>query len=103
MRSVKRGAVTWKHVVVGICLAVGLLHFVAGPGYSGPWPRFVRGYLIDILLPFALYLLLGVSWRVLADSRFARSLVVLAVGGGVEGLQYLGFRCSGRRSIRWTS
>jgi hypothetical protein len=50
----------------------------------------VRGYLIDILLPLALYLLLGVSWRVLADSRLARGLLVLAVGGTVEGLQYLG-------------
>lgn len=86
----ERGAVPWKHIVVGICLGVALLHLVAGPGYSGPWPRFVRGYLIDILLPFALYLLLGVSWRVLADSRLARSLLVLAVGGAVEGLQYLG-------------
>ena len=45
----KRGAATWKQVVVGICLVVGLLHFVAGPGYDGPWPGFVRGYLIDIL------------------------------------------------------
>lgn len=86
----KRGEVTWKHVVVVICLVVGLLHFVAGPGYGGPWPRFVKGYLIDILLPLALYLLLGVSWRVLADSRLARALMVLAVGGTVEGLQYLG-------------
>lgn len=86
----KRGAATWKHVVVGICLVVGLLHFVAGPRYNGPWPGFVRGYLIDILLPFALYLLLGVSWRVLAGSRLARGFVVLAVGGTAEGLQYLG-------------
>jgi len=85
-----RGAVAWKHVVIGICVAVGLLHFVAGPTYGGPWPAFVNGYLIDILLPFAMYLLLGVSWRVLAGSRLARALVVLAVGGAVEGLQYLG-------------
>ena len=81
---------TWKHVVVGTCLAVGLLHFVAGPTYRGPWPEFVKGYLIDILLPLAVYLLLGVSWRVLADSRLARALVVFAVGGTVESLQYLG-------------
>jgi hypothetical protein len=69
---------------------VGLLHFVAGPNYGGPWPGFVTGYLIDILLPLALYLLLGISWRVLADSRLARGLLVLAVGGTVEGLQYVG-------------
>jgi hypothetical protein len=86
----KRVSAAWKGVVVGICLVVGLLHFVAGPRYGGPWPRFVRGYLIDILLPLALYLLLGISWRVLAGSRLARGLVVLAVGGTVEGLQYLG-------------
>jgi hypothetical protein len=84
----KRAAATWK-LVVGICLVVGLLHLVAGPTYRGPWPGFVRGYLIDIVLPFALYLLLGVSWRVLAGSRLARALLVLAVGGTVEGLQDL--------------
>lgn len=84
------GGATWKYIVVCVCLAVGLLHFVVGPTYRGPWPGFVRGYLIDILLPFALYLLLGVSWRVLADSRLARAILVLAVGGTVEGLQYLG-------------
>jgi hypothetical protein len=89
-QKVKRTGATWKHIVVGVCLAVGLLHFVAGPTYRGPWPGFVRGYLIDILLPLALYLLLGVSWRVLADSRLARAILVLAVGGTVEGLQYLG-------------
>jgi hypothetical protein len=81
---------TWKHVVVVICLAVGLLHFVTGPTYRGPWPGFVRGYLIDLVLPFAMFLLLGISWRVLAESRLVRALAVLAVGGTVEGLQYLG-------------
>jgi len=86
----KRGPATWKHVVVGICLVIGLLHLVTGPTYRGPFPGFVRGYLIDIVLPFAMYLLLGVSWRVLADSPLARGLMVLAVGGTVEALQYLG-------------
>jgi hypothetical protein len=50
-----------KVVVVLIALAVGLLHFLTGPGYRGPLPWFVNGYLIDILLPFAMFLVLGVA------------------------------------------
>ena len=45
-------------LVVSINLLVAALHFLTGPGYTGPFPVFVNGYLIDILLPFALYFLL---------------------------------------------
>jgi len=30
------------------------LHFLIGPNYQGLLPEFMGGYLIDILLPFAL-------------------------------------------------
>jgi|WetSurMetagenome_2_1015567.scaffolds.fasta_scaffold869776_1 hypothetical protein len=87
---VKRRPVTRKQVVVGICLVVAALHFVTGPTYRGPWPAFVNGYLIDILLPFALYLLLGVSGLPVARSQLVRGIIVFAIGGVIELLQYVG-------------
>jgi len=86
----KRGSPTRKQVVVGTCVVVAALHFVTGPRYRGPWPTFVNGYVIDILLPFALYLLLGVSGLPVARSQLARGIIVFAIGGVVELLQYFG-------------
>jgi hypothetical protein len=48
-----------KRVITAIALTVGALHFVTGEQYQGPFPAFVNGYLIDILLPMALFLLMG--------------------------------------------
>lgn len=76
--------------MVGIALGVGLLHFVTGPDYRGPLRDFVNGYLIDILLPFAMYLLLSLPQRPLRLPTVGRALAVLAVGGVVELLQFLG-------------
>ena len=45
-------------VVVGICLGVAILHLILGGPYRGPWPTFVKGYLFDVFVPFALYFLL---------------------------------------------
>lgn len=87
-----------KPVVVGICLLVGALHLVTGPGYAGPLPGFVRGYLIDLLLPFAMVLLLGVgaeSLPALAPALVRAGLVV-SIGLVVEGCQYLGVPLFGR-------
>ena len=95
----RRGAeqvVTRKHLVVAIALFVVLLHFVTGPGYDGPARAFVNGYLIDLLLPFAMYLLLGLPDRPFRMSRTVRACVVLAVGAGVEVLQYFGVPIFGR-------
>ena len=47
-------------LIVSISLAVGLLHFVTGETYPGPFQEFVNSYLIDILLPLSLYFLLCV-------------------------------------------
>jgi len=47
---------TRKLLVTLIALIVGALHFVTGEQYQGPFPVFVNGYLIDILLPMALFL-----------------------------------------------
>jgi hypothetical protein len=79
-----------KIVVVIIALAVGLLHFVTGPGYTGPFPVFVNGYLIDILLPFAMFLVLGLVDLPILRSRVGRACAVFGVGAFAETLQYAG-------------
>lgn len=79
-----------KSLVTVIALAVGLLHFVTGESYRGPFPVFVNGYLIDILLPMALYLLLGqfdVRW---IRSPIFRAVAVFLFGCATETSQYLG-------------
>lgn len=51
------------YLIVAISLFVGLLHILIGPNYQGIFKHFIRGYLIDILLPLNLYLLLQISLR----------------------------------------
>ena len=48
-------------LVAVIAIGLGLLHFLTGSDYRGPFPLFVNGYMIDILLPFAMVLVLGVA------------------------------------------
>jgi hypothetical protein len=85
-----------KIIVVGVAVIVGLLHFVTGPRYAGPFPGFVNGYMIDILLPFAMYLVLGVSNQRILRSAMARGLFVFAVGATTETLQYFDVPLFGR-------
>ena len=85
-----------KVIVVFIAVIVGLLHFVTGPGYRGPFPAFVNGYMIDILLPFAMYLVLGVSRQTILRSGIARGVFVFAIGAASETLQYFGVPIFGR-------
>lgn len=85
-----------KAIVVVIMLSVALLHFVAGSNYTGPFPAFVNGYLIDILLPFALVLLLGVSNIAAVEPPLIRGVFVFAIGVAVETLQYFGVPLFGR-------
>jgi len=85
-----------KVIVVFIAVVVGLLHFVTGPGYRGPFPVFVNGYMIDILLPFAMYLVLGVARQSILRSGIARGIFVFAVGFVTETLQYFNVPIFGR-------
>ena len=85
-----------KVIVVFIAVAVGLLHFLTGPGYRGPFPVFVNGYMIDILLPFAMYLVLGVANQSVLRSGIVRGGFVFAVGATTETLQYFGVPIFGR-------
>lgn len=87
-----------KPTVIAINLATAALHFIAGPGYEGPLRAFVSGYLIDLILPFALVLLLGVGLErapALA-APLVRGLLVVLFGVTVELFQYFGVHLFGR-------
>jgi hypothetical protein len=83
-------------VVVIIAVAVGLLHFVTGPNYRGPFPAFVNSYLIDILLPTSLYFLLSLTELALFRSWVVKSLSVFGIGVAVETAQFFGAPLFGR-------
>lgn len=73
--------------VITLAVIVALLHFVIGPEYKGPFKSFLRGYLIDILLPFFLYFLftLNIDQRTL---KIAVGASVFLFGAFIEYLQY---------------
>ncbi len=73
------------YIIVAISLFVGLLHFVIGPDYQGILKHFIRGYLIDILLPLNLYLLLQIALRKNISVKKARiiSAIFTAVFGTI--------------------
>ena len=79
------------HFVVVISITVGLLHFIIGPDYQGYCKDFIRGYLIDILLPMNIYLLLQISLRKkisVFNCRVIGAVFTFLVGTTVEVLQY---------------
>ncbi len=78
------------YIIVSISISVGLLHFVIGPDYQGIFGNFIRGYLIDILLPMNLYLLLQIALRKNVSVNKARIIAAIstfAFGTLVEILQ----------------
>lgn len=87
-----------KPTVIAVNVAVATLHLVAGPQYTGPFRSFVRGYLIDLTLPFALVLLLalGLERRPALAAPLVRGLLVFLFGLVVELLQYFGVPLFGR-------
>jgi len=80
-----------KILITLIALTVGLLHFVTGENYRGPFPAFVNGYLIDILLPMVMYLLIGLFEAKWISSPLFRAVAVFLFGCGVETSQYFGY------------
>jgi hypothetical protein len=77
-------------LIVAISLFVGLLHFIIGPNYQGLYKGFIRGYLIDILLPMNLYLLFQISLRKkisVIKSRIIGAIFTFLLGTTVEILQ----------------
>ena len=79
-----------KLMITLIALVVGTLHFVTGDGYRGPFPVFVNGYMIDILLPMALFLLMSLFQNRVIHSTLFRVFVIFGFGCIVEASQYLG-------------
>lgn len=84
----KRKNTQKKILVVSISVTVALLHFVTGSAYNGPFPVFVNGYMIDILLPLSAYFLLCLVEMPLFQSWAVKSTVVFGFGLVVEMAQY---------------
>jgi len=82
---------TKKFVITCFALTVGALHFITGENYQGPFPVFANGYLIDILLPMALYLLLSLFESKLIRAPLFRACTVFGFGCFVEASQYFGY------------
>jgi hypothetical protein len=89
MKGVHR-VLSKKVVVVSVVIPIALLHFFTGSNYRGPYPGFVNGYLLDILLPFAFYFLLCLNEFSLLRSWIVKSSLVFAVGASVEIAQFYG-------------
>jgi hypothetical protein len=85
-----------KIVIVSVVIPIALLHFLTGSNYRGPYPGFVNGYLLDILLPLALYLLLCLSGFSLLRSWAVKGILVFGVGAVVEIAQFFGVPIFGR-------
>ena len=92
------------YIIVSISIFVGLLHFVIGPDYQGIFKHFIRGYLIDILLPVNLYLLIQISLRKnisVNKARIIGALITFAFGTIVEILQLYEIEFLGRTYDPW--
>lgn len=85
-----------KAIIVGIQIFVASLHFLTGPSYSGPYPDFVNGYLLDILIPFAWFFLLCLVDLPILKRLVVRGLLVLFVASSVEIAQLFGVPIFGR-------
>jgi hypothetical protein len=83
-------------VIVAIMIPIALLHFLTGSHYRGPFPLFVNGYLLDILLPFGFYFLLSLSENFITKSWLFKGLIVFVAAASVEIAQYLGIPLFGR-------
>jgi hypothetical protein len=81
---------TKKLIITIIALIVGALHLITGERYQGPFPVFVNGYLIDVLLPMTLFLLMGLFKNKIIRSPLFRACAVFGFGCFVEASQYYG-------------
>jgi hypothetical protein len=81
-----------RGIIVAIQLPIAGLHFVTGSRYAGPFPVFVNGYLLDILLPLGFYFLLCMpNIRPTVLHRwYARCILVFTAATGAELAQYHG-------------
>lgn len=91
-----RRVVRRRAVVVTINVAIALLHFVTGSNYRGPFPAFVNGYLLNILIPFGFYFLLCLTELSLLRSWIVKSILVFGAAAFVEIAQFFGVPLFGR-------
>lgn len=77
-----------KPIIIIIALIVAALHMLTGKEYQGPFPIFVNGYLIDILLPMTLFLLMSLFQNKIMHSTLFRACAVFGFGFFVEACQY---------------
>ena len=92
------------YIIVSICLFVALIHFAVGPDYQGIFRHFIRGYLIDILLPMNMYLLLQISLRkniAVSKARIIGAIFIFSFGTMVEILQLYKIEFLGRTYDPW--
>jgi hypothetical protein len=92
------------YIIVSISIFVGLLHFVIDPNYQGIFKHFIRGYLIDILLPMNLYLLMQISLRKnisVNKARIISAIITFVFGTIVEILQLYKIEFLGRTYDPW--
>jgi hypothetical protein len=92
----KRPIISKKVVVLSIVIPTALLHFLTGSNYRGPYPAFVNGYLIDILLPLSFYFLLCLAELPLLRSWVVKSVLVFGAASSVEVAQFFGVPIFGR-------
>ena len=85
-----------KVVISSINILIALIHFFTGSNYKGPFPEFINGYLLDILVPFGFYFLFCLIKFPLLKSWIIRSIFVFGVASFVEILQFLGVPIFGR-------
>lgn len=83
-------------VIVCMMLVIAAVHFVTGKNYRGPYPGFVNGYLLDILVPFGFYFLLCNVESAYLRHWAAKGLSVLGIAFSVEIAQYFGVPVFGR-------
>ena len=83
-------------LIVTIMIVIALLHLVTGSHYRGPYPLFVNGYLLDILIPMGFYLLLCLSEMPGLDSWLVKGILVFGAALGAEMVQLKGVPFLGR-------
>jgi glycopeptide antibiotics resistance protein len=83
-------------VIVSLVIPIALLHFATGTHYRGPYPGFVNGYLLDVLIPFGFYFLLCLNEFSLLRSWIVKSVLVFGAGSSVEIAQFSGVPIFGR-------
>jgi hypothetical protein len=77
-------------------ILIALIHFFTGSNYKGPYPEFVNGYLLDILVPFGFYFLLCLSKFPLLKFWIVKSILVFGAASFVEIAQFFGVPIFGR-------